>query len=272
MTKKRIRLFHWNDAEGRDRAALLRSAGYRVAFEIPKTQEEWKRVRGDVPDAYVIDLDRLPSHGREVALFFRQTKATRHVPQVFVGGEIEKVKKLRTLLPDAIYSSWRGVRGALSRAMAKPPAQPVVPAGAVMAGYSGTPLPKKLGIKPGIEVALVDAPTDFSKTLGGLPDGAKLRRWTLSSARGQGARKSAHALAIWFVRSRVTLERGMGPMTRLADSGPLWIASPKKTAKLATDFSQTDVRTLGLASGLVDYKVCAIDETWSGLLFAKRKR
>ena len=268
---QRIRFIHWNVEEGRERALRLRAAGYRVAFEIPKTQEAWKRVRKDVPDAYVIDLDRLPSHGREAALFFRQTKTTRQVPQVFVGGEAEKVKRLRQLLPDAVYTSWRGIRGALARAIHEPPQHPIVPAGSVMAGYSGTPLPKKLGIKPGVEVALVDAPADFARTLGSLPEGAKLRRWTLSTASGRSAAQSRHGLAMWFVRRRAVLERSMSRMAELAATNPIWIASPKKASRLASDFSQTDVRRVGLAAGLVDYKVCAIDETWSGLLFAKRK-
>ena len=129
------------------------------------------------------------------------------------------------------------------------------------AGYSGTPLPKKLGIKPNAAVALVRAPKDFQATLGALPEGASLRN---------GSR--AHAeLTIWFVRSCKELRRGIRTLSRRAEQGPLWIAWPKKSSGVATDLSEPVVRQAGLAAGWVDYKICAIDATWSGLLFSRRK-
>ncbi|MGH9671272.1 MAG: DUF3052 domain-containing protein [Terriglobales bacterium] len=129
------------------------------------------------------------------------------------------------------------------------------------AGYSGTPLPKKLGIKPGSVVALVCAPKDFRETLGLLPEGAKLRA---------GADKNS-TLTLWFTRSREDLKQGIRPMARQARRGPVWIIWPKLTSGVATDLKEQVVREAGLAAGLVDYKVCAVDATWSGLLFARRK-
>ena len=129
------------------------------------------------------------------------------------------------------------------------------------AGYSGTPLPKKLGIKPGSVVALVGAPHGFRKMLGPLPEGAKLRA---------GAEKDC-TLALWFTRSRKELERGMPRAAELAAHGPVWIIWPKQASGAATDLREQAVREAGLAAGLVDYKVCAVDATWSGLLFARRK-
>src|SRR5262249_51531675 len=124
----------------------------------------------------------------------------------------------------------------------------------VNAGYSGTPLPKKLGIKPESTVALVDAPDGFEELLG--PTDATLRR---------GARGRVD-LAIWFVRSARDLRR-----ERVARLGaPLWIAWPKQASGLAPDLSENVVREAGLACGFVDTKVAAIDETWSGLLFRMR--
>ena len=209
----------------------------------------------------VIDLSRLPSHGREMGSFLRQRKATRHVPVVFAGGDPEKVERTRKALPDAIYTPWSRIRSTLKRALARPPADPVVPP-PVMEGYSGTPLPKKLGIKEGSVVALAGAPKGFEKTLGRLPDGVTIRR----QVRGRCDR------VVWFVKSRKDLERGVERMGRaLSEKGGLWIAWPKKASGVATDLTQSDVRRIGLASGLVDYKICAIDATWSGLLFARRK-
>ena len=131
----------------------------------------------------------------------------------------------------------------------------------VGAGYSGTPLPKKLGIKPGSVVALLGAPEGFHKMPGPLPEGAKLRT---------GADEDC-TLTLWFTRSRKELERGMRRALEMARQGPVWIIWPKQASGVATDLKEQVVRQSGLKAGLVDYKVCAVDATWSGLLFARRK-
>ncbi len=260
--RQRVQLIHWNAAEARERVERLRAAGYDAAYhELTGPDPDLRRqLRKNPLAAFVIDLGRLPSHGRDVALTLRQRKATRHVPLVFVEGEPEKVARIRQLLPDAVYASWSGIRGALKRAIARPPAQPVVPASA-LAGYSGTPLPKKLGIKANSVVALVGAPKDFGKTLGVLPDGVRLR----AQDRGRCD------LTIWFVRSREELRRRIKAMATLAGDAPLWMAWKKQASGVATDVNEPHVREVGLAAGLVDYKICAIDATWSGLLFRRRK-
>lgn len=129
------------------------------------------------------------------------------------------------------------------------------------AGYSGTPLPKKLGIKEGSVVALIAAPRNLRKTLGRLPAGARLL--TKPDARC--------TLTLWFARSRADLARGMGKAATLATQGTVWILWPKLTSGVATDLKEGIVREAGLAAGLVDYKVCAVDATWSALAFALRK-
>lgn len=129
------------------------------------------------------------------------------------------------------------------------------------AGYSGTPLPRKLGIKEGSVVALLDAPRGFRKTLGKLPAGARLR--TKPDARCTPT--------LWFARSLADLTRGMRQAVALAAHGTVWILWPKQTSGVATDLKEGVVREAGLAAGLVDYKVCAVDATWSGLAFALRK-
>ena len=130
------------------------------------------------------------------------------------------------------------------------------------AGYSGTPLPKKLGIRPGSVVVLVRAPETFERTLGTLPTDVTLRH------RNQGARD----LTLWFTRSRAELNAGVTAMARRHETGRLWILWPKRASPLAGDHSESDVRRAGLGSGLVDYKICAVDRDWSGLLFAPRAR
>jgi len=132
-----------------------------------------------------------------------------------------------------------------------------------MAGYSGTPLPKKLGIKPGTRLGLVGAPDDFAETLGELPDGVSPRR----VARGG----SQFDVIVCFAHSSKELADHLTTLpARLDSTGGLWIAWPKKSSGLATDLTEAEVRARGLATGLVDNKVCAIDETWSGLRFVVR--
>jgi hypothetical protein len=128
-----------------------------------------------------------------------------------------------------------------------------------LAGYSGTPLVKKLGIKSGSTLALIGAPEGFRRELIGLPADVRV------STRAAGAPE----LVVWFVQRRKDLSR-VARIGRLMTSG-LWIAWPKKASGMATDLTENDVRDAGLANGLVDYKVCAINETWSGLKFARRK-
>jgi hypothetical protein len=130
-----------------------------------------------------------------------------------------------------------------------------------MAGYSGTPLPRKLGVKAGLPVALLGAPGDFAATLGALPAGAVLEK-EVTPVTG---------LALWFVRNRCEFDRGLARAVQLAGRMPVWVVSPKKTGSLAADLSQNDIRGACLAAGLVDYKVCAVDTAWSGLLFRRRR-
>ncbi len=255
-----IRLIHWNAAEAEDRAPRLRAAGYAVDAKPLNSPAALRELRHQPPTAVVIDLTRQPSRGRDVALVLRQAKATRQVPLVFVEGEPEKVARIQALLPEAVYTSWHRIRGALRHAIAHPPAVTAAPA-SVLAGYSGTPLPKKLGIKPNTVVVLRDAPDGFETTLGPLPAGATLRR------QADGPRD----LTLWFTRSHKDLERCLKTMARVIEQGGLWIVWPKKQSGVASEVSQTDVREKGLAAGLVDYKICAIDATWSGLKFVRRK-
>ncbi len=130
-----------------------------------------------------------------------------------------------------------------------------------MAGYTGTPLTKKLGIKAGARVALVRAPEGFERELGRLPEGVRLR----TQARG------GQDVVLFFATRQAELERRFDGLARaVAPAGGLWIAWPKRTAGVATDLREGIVRDLGLAHGLVDNKVCAVDDTWSGLRFVYR--
>ncbi len=256
----RVVLVHWKESETKERAARLRGAGHQVdvLFE-PDNLAALRRLRDAPPDAVLVDLSRLPSQGREAGAWLRRAQATRHVPLVFVGGKSDKVAQTRRLLPDAVYTEWDGAVRALEEALAHPPKDPVVPG--TMDGYSGTPLPKKLGVKAGTTLALLGAPEGFEATLGSLPEGVRIRR----SARGKAD------LLLLFVETQADLRKRFQAAERaMAKSGGLWIVWPKKSSGRHKDLGETEVRRFGLDAGLVDYKICAVDATWSGLKFARR--
>ena len=129
-------------------------------------------------------------------------------------------------------------------------------------GYSGTPLAKKLGFKPGQHAAYVAAPDHFAALLGELPGGVVVR----------SRLRRPLDLIVCFVRARAELERRL-PALRgaLEPDGMLWIAWPKRSSGVATDMTEDVVRDVALPTGLVDTKVCAIDDTWSGLRLVIRK-
>ena len=132
-----------------------------------------------------------------------------------------------------------------------------------MAGYSGTPLPQKLGLKPGARFGVFRAPKNLAQALGALPLGVVLA----DAARGT----SALDVILCFADSRAALERLLPQARRRLDpNGGLWICWPKKTSGVITDVTEAAVRRLGLDTGLVDNKVCAIDDVWSGLRLVVR--
>jgi hypothetical protein len=129
------------------------------------------------------------------------------------------------------------------------------------AGYSGTPLVKKLGIKEGFRVALVGAPNGFRAELQDLP--ARVSFVTSLTAELD--------LILFFAKTQSELTRNFSRLAaKLAPTGMLWIAWPKKASGAASDLSDNSVRQIGLDAGLVDVKVCAVNEIWSGLKFVIR--
>jgi hypothetical protein len=132
-----------------------------------------------------------------------------------------------------------------------------------MAGYSGTPLPKKLGLESGARFGVVKPPSDFARTLGELPQGV--------AARTVSAGKAAFDVIVCFAPTMAEVTRQLPALKRRLDpAGGLWMAWPKKASGRPTDVTENAVRAIGLAVGLVDNKVCAIDDVWSGLRFVFR--
>ena len=130
-----------------------------------------------------------------------------------------------------------------------------------MAGYSGTPLPKKLGIKPRFKAAFFELPAGVSKEL----------KKSLASCEMAKDGQAALDFAMIFVRNQAEMKEQFPRYARrLAPTGMLWVSWPKKASGIATDLNENDVRRIGLLAGLVDVKVCAVNEVWSGLKFVIR--
>ena len=274
--QKTIRLICWNEADAIARARILRRAGYHVIADPPENAGGAKNPGGMVryfrelsPDAVVIDLDRLPSHGRELGLSLRASKSTRHLRLVFAGGVPAKVELVRAAIPDAIFTPWDDeVAAAIERAIDQP--EPPRLASRELSKATGPgslpgSLERKLDIKPQTRFAIVSVNRSdnqwLDEVLASIPDGAIRQRRI----------DAATTLALFPVASRRDLMRAFDQArASLPPKASLWIVHPKQTSALAADFNQDDVREAGLALGFVDYKVCAVDKDWSALKFARR--
>ncbi len=255
----RIALIHWKEEEGLRRVAQLRKSGFDARLFAAGDPPKFGPLRDDPPDALVIDLTRLPSQGREVATILRQSKKTRHVPLVFAGGPPDKVALIRERLPDATYAEWERIESALQKALRMRIAAPAVPPR--LEGYSTSSLPKKLGARPGRTIALLNAPDGFEERLQPLEQGQL----------ADGLHKSP-GMILLFVESQAEFEaQATKTASVLPDNGALWIIYPKRSSGIRSDLTQNGIREFGIALGLVDYKVCSVDETWTGMCFARRK-
>jgi hypothetical protein len=253
---KTIRFISWNAAQIQERSAYLRSLGFTVDAS-PISPGVLREARRNPPDAFLIDLSRQPSGGRDIAINLRRFKTTQLVPLLFIEGEPVKTGQIRALLPDAHFTSWASIPTAIRTALAQPPSHPVIPSSG-MAAYTGIPLAKKLGLKTEGVIVLVDAPVGFTQKLEPLPAGARV----------VGIAGDSASLTLWFVRSERELRDQIRRMVPLAGGGRLWIAWQKTASAGVGGLTQALVRTIAMHAGLVDFKICSLDDTWSGLRFS----
>jgi hypothetical protein len=257
-----IRLVSWDPDKAREHARALKKAGFTVDASPLKTGRLIGKFRDNPPRVVLIDLDRLPSHGRAVAVMLRSAKSTGHLTIVFAGGVEEKIRRAREQVAGAIFCDWAGAASALKNALKHPPA-PRPLQKSYMEHYAGSSLVQKLGFKPNMRTALLVAPDGFEEQLGELPEGVEFE--TKIGARTQ--------MAIWFVRSLRELAEEIDYISvQLPEGVSIWIVYPKQTSCIKVDFNQTDVRAIGLAAGLVDYKICAVDSDWTGLKFVRKRK
>ena len=131
-----------------------------------------------------------------------------------------------------------------------------------MTGYSGTPLAKKLGIDIGSRIFLSDAPKDYMKLVAPLPEGVRVVR------KIDGETDIVHIFSAKRARLAAALRAAL---KRIKPDGTIWVSWPKKSSKVPTDITEDTIREVALPMGLVDIKVCAVDEVWSGLKLVVRK-
>ncbi len=250
----RVHLVHWNESEAAQSIARLRKAGHEVSYQPQADAGTLRQLRASPPDAVIIDLSRLPSHGREFAVALRGSKNTRAVPLVFCGGDQPKVAAIRALLPDACYTQYAGLLTALKRAIAHPPAAAFVPV-QMMDRYAGRTAAAKLGIREGSSVALIDPPREYAAVLGDLPPDVRFHE----------DEQAECAVTLWFVSEPDGYRSQLAHIREFASRSRLWILWRKGRR----DFNETAIRETALQFGLVDYKVCSVNSVWSGLLFAR---
>jgi hypothetical protein len=254
--KKTVSLIHWKADEARPLIDLMESAGYQVHYAGDQKPIRMTELRDIDPVAAVVDLSRMPSYGKYWAAEVRSSKL-KHLPILFVDGDSERVERIRAAIPDAEYVSIDDLLATLKRA--KPVANPVQPERMMASTRSAV---QKLGIKAGSRVAVFDAPRDYPKVIGTLPEGASFEEEPEDIA----------SVTLWFVREADTYLAGLRAMKKIAAKSKLWVLYPKqRKGKTPTGITQFVLREAAIKVGLVDYKVCAVDETWTGFALAVKK-
>jgi CheY-like chemotaxis protein len=250
----RVQLLNSEAGEAKLLIKQLRASGYTVGGH---DEGSVRALRQSPPHALVIDLARSPAHGRHLAMWMRSQESIRSIPIVFVDGDAEKVEKIRAELPDAIYTSRAKLASALKRA--KPLASPAL-------GYGNRTIAQKLGIRDGTRVAVIGAPPGYANLVGPLPPGASLEEDP----------EEALPVTLWFVHDPEVYLAELPRMRQLAAArSRLCVIYPKQhTAHKGRDgrITQSFIREFAEAMGLVAYRTCSVNKSWSGTLLSLKKQ
>ena len=245
----RVLVIHRDMLEAAAWAARLRALGFDAAPYLSLGAKGFRGIRQDPPHAILIDLTRLPSYGKAMGVLLRERKSLGAIPLVFVEGDPDKAAQVRSVLPDAVYTTWAKAASAIRRAIRQAPREVTPPRD------PGRPLLAKLGIGAESRVALLHPPEGFE-----LP-GATTRKQV-----GEAN------VAMVFYRSSAALGRELPDLAGMMRKGRrVWVLWPKKASGLDSDLTMVRIRRMVAGFGLVDYKVCAVDETWSAMTLGKRR-
>ena len=245
----RVLVIHRETAEAIERASRLRALGFDATPYLSLGTKGFRGIRQDPPQAILIDLTRLPSYGKVMGVLLRQHKSLGGIPLVFVEGDPDKAAQVRAVLPDAVYTTWAKVAAAIGRALRQAPREAAPPR------HPDTPLLTKLGIGKRTCVAVLHPPEGFE----------------LPGVRAQKQVGEADVVMTFF-RSSIALGRELPAVAGMMRKGRrVWVLWPKKASAAAGDLTMVRIREMASAFGLVDYKVCAVDETWSAMTLGKRR-
>jgi hypothetical protein len=252
----RVLVIHRDVSEAAQRAARLGEQGFEADAYTSVGAKGFRGIRANPPAVALIDLTRLPSYGKAMGVLLRQSPSLATIPLVFIEGDPEKNAGVREVLPDAVIAPWPRIATAIRRAIAQKPKTPLPPR------TRGASLATKLGIRPGSLVALVRAPEGFEAVLGPLPEGTRTQKQI-----GEAD------VVLTFFKSAAALGPELPTMPSLMRKGrKLWVLWPKQASAQAGDLTMVRIRQMASLFGLVDYKVCAVDATWSGMILGRRRR
>ena len=245
----RVVVVHYEAAEAAALADRLRREGIAAEPYTRVGPRGFRELAAAPPDAILIDLMRMPSYGKAMGGALRKTKGTRAIPIVFLEGDPEKTARVRELLPDAVFASLPRLAPALKRAARTAPAEPVVPESREV------PAGQKLRIPEGATVSLIGAPEGFDAAL----DGAR----ATSSRDGE--------IVLLFARTVAAIGRELPALAKLLPGRRLWVLWPKRTSRAAGDLTLPRIHEACAPLGLVAYKTCSVDATWSAAAVSRRR-
>lgn len=246
----RVLVIHRDAVEATGLASRLRALGFDAVPYLNIGAKGFRGIRQDPPQVILIDLIRLPSYGKAMGVLLRHQKALCQIPLVFVEGDPHKAAQVRAILPDAVYATWENAAAAIHQVVRQAPREAALPR------LPDTPLLSKLGIGTDSRVAALHLPDGFV-----LP-GVKMRK-----------QADDVDVVMAFFSNSAGLGRELPALAGLMRKGRrVWVLWPKKTSGAASDLSMVGIREMASQFGLVDYKVCAVDETWSAMTLGKRRK
>ena len=249
----RVVIVQFNAAESYALTGKLSREGFTAEAYTRRGTTGFRALRANPPDVVLIDLTTMPFYGRWVAGQLRGSKTLRTIPLVFLEGDPAKTEIARRQFPDAVFASWARLAAQLRKAIANPPPLPIAPD--IFEG----PLPRKLRIREGACVALLNAPKDF--VLADLPEGVRLER-----------RLGEPDVILSFVKSAAILNRDFPKLAAAVQPGrTLWICWPKRTSQEPTDLTMPRIREMCQPYHLTDTKVVSLNATWSAMALSRRR-
>ena len=246
---------HHDPAEAVRLAERVTREGFQGVTYPQRGSKVFRFLRENPPAAVLLDLTSMPSFGKYVGCMMREQKGTRSIPIIFLNGDPRKTAQIKTLLPDATFTSLPRLAAAIQKTMSRPLVNPVIP-------KSDTLTATKLKIREGSVVALIGAPKELASQLKPLPSGVRFQ-----------SKEAGADVVVTFVKSAAALGRELPAIALQPQAGrAIWIAWPKKASDSAGDLTMPRIVEMCAAYRLAAYKSCAVDETWSAVVVAPKRK